>query len=122
MNLYIAEKPSMARELAACLQVKGNGNGFIQTAGGVVTWLFGHVLEQVEPEVYDPKYKVWRVEDLPIVPRKWKLEVNPKTIQQFNIVKELIRRADIDVIVHAGDPDREGQLLVATKSPSSESC
>ena len=112
MNLYIAEKPSMARELAACLQVKGNGNGFIQTAGGVVTWLFGHVLQQVEPEAYDPKYKAWRVEDLPIVPHKWKLEVNPKTVQQFNIVKELIRRADIDVIIHAGDPDREGQLLV----------
>ena len=100
----------MARELAACLHVKGNGNGFIQTAGGVVTWLFGHVLEQVEPEAYDPKYKAWRVEDLPIVPHEWKLEVNPKSVQQFNIVKDLIARAD--VIIHAGDPDREGQLLV----------
>ena len=110
MNLYIAEKPSMARELAACLKNPQKGNGYIQTAGGVVTWLFGHVLQQVEPEAYDPKYKAWRVEDLPIVPRKWKLEVNPKTVQQFNIVKNLIARAD--VIIHAGDPDREGQLLV----------
>lgn len=110
MKLYIAEKPSMARELAACLQNPQKGNGFINTAGGVVTWLFGHVLQQVEPDVYDPKYKSWRVEDLPIVPDKWKLEVNPKTVQQFNIVKELISRAD--VIIHAGDPDREGQLLV----------
>lgn len=112
MKLYIAEKPSMARELAACLKNPQKGNGYIKTAGGVVTWLVGHVLEKADPEAYDPKYKAWRVEDLPIVPRNWKLQVNPKTIQQFNIVKELIRRADIDIIVHAGDPDREGQLLV----------
>ena len=104
MKLYIAEKPSMARELAACLKNPQKGNGYIKTAGGVVTWLFGHVLEQAEPEAYDPKYKSWRVEDLPIVPRKWKLEVNPKSVQQFNIVKNLIARAD--VIIHAGDPDR----------------
>jgi len=112
LKLYIAEKPSMARELAACLQVKGKGRGFILTAGGVVTWLVGHVLQQVEPAAYDPKYKSWRADDLPIIPRQWKLEVNPDTAEQFQIVKELIRRADVDVIVHAGDPDREGQLLV----------
>lgn len=100
----------MARELAACLQVQGKGKGFILTAGGVVTWLVGHVLEQVEPAAYDPKYKSWRADDLPIIPRQWKLEVKPDTAEQFQIVKELIRRAD--VIVHAGDPDREGQLLV----------
>ena len=110
MRLYIAEKPSMARELAACLKNPQKSNGFIRTAGGVVTWLFGHVLRGVEPDAYDPKYKSWRAEDLPIVPTVWKLEVNPATIQQFQIVKELISRAD--EIVHAGDPDREGQLLV----------
>lgn len=102
----------MARELAACLQVQGKGKGFIQTAGGVVTWLIGHVLEPVKPAAYDPKYKTWRAEDLPIVPRRWKLQVNPSTAEQFQIVKELIRRADVDLIIHAGDPDREGQLLV----------
>lgn len=110
MKLYIAEKPSMARELAACLKNPQKGNGFIKTAGGIVTWLFGHVLQQVEPDAYDPKYKMWRAEDLPIVPKVWKLEVNPATVQQFNIVKSLIEKAD--EIIHAGDPDREGQLLV----------
>ena len=110
MKLYIAEKPSMARELAACLKNPQKGNGFIQTAGGVVTWLFGHVLEQAEPDAYNPKYKIWRADDLPIIPQEWKMEVNPSTVQQFQIVKDLISRADI--IVHAGDPDREGQLLV----------
>ena len=113
MKLYIAEKPSMARELAACLDKNPRKDkGFIQTAGGVVTWLFGHVLQQVEPDAYNPKYKSWHAEDLPIVPREWKLEVNPATVQQFQIVKQLIDRADVDEIVHAGDPDREGQLLV----------
>ena len=110
MRLYIAEKPSMAREIAACLKNPQNGNGFIKTAGGVVTWLVGHVLRQVEPESYDAKYKNWRVEDLPIVPTVWKLEVNPDTAAQFQIVKNLIQKAD--EIIHAGDPDREGQLLV----------
>ncbi|MBR7025534.1 MAG: DNA topoisomerase III [Selenomonadaceae bacterium] len=110
MKLYIAEKPSMARELAACLKNPQKGNGFIKTSGGIVTWLFGHVLQQVEPDAYDPKYKIWRAEDLPIVPKTWKLEVNPSTVQQFQIVKELISEAD--EIIHAGDPDREGQLLV----------
>lgn len=110
MRLYIAEKPSMAREIAACLKNPQRGKGFIKTSGGVVTWLVGHVLRQVEPESYDAKYKVWRTEDLPIVPKIWKLEVDPKTAEQFNIVKELIK--DATEIVHAGDPDREGQLLV----------
>ncbi|MBE8955408.1 MAG: DNA topoisomerase III [Quinella sp. 2Q5] len=110
MRLYIAEKPSMARELAAVLKMRRKGQGFIETAGGVVTWLIGHVLQQVEPAAYDPKFRTWRAEDLPIVPDVWKLEVNPKTEDQFRIVKRLIGQAD--EIVHAGDPDREGQLLV----------
>ena len=110
MKLYIAEKPSMARELAACLKNPVRANGYIKTDGGIVTWLFGHVLQQVEPDAYDPKYKMWRVEDLPIVPKNWRVEVNPATVAQFNIVKNLIAKAD--EIIHAGDPDREGQLLV----------
>lgn len=100
----------MARELAACLKNPQKANGYIKTAGGIVTWLFGHVLQQVEPDAYDPKYKMWRADDLPIVPKNWKLEVNPATVAQFQIVKTLIGKAD--EIIHAGDPDREGQLLV----------
>lgn len=110
MKLYIAEKPSMAREIAACLGNPKKSKGFIKTSGGIVTWLFGHVLQQAEPEVYDEKYRKWRTEDLPIIPIVWKLEVNPNTVEQFNIVKNLVDKAD--EIIHAGDPDREGQLLV----------
>ena len=110
MRLYIAEKPSMAREIAGCLKNPKRGDGFIKTEDGVVTWLVGHVLQQVPPEGYDARYKNWRADDLPIVPKIWKLEVNPKVSDQFYIVKKLVAQAD--EIVHAGDPDREGQLLV----------
>ena len=112
MRLYIAEKPSMGREIAACLAPPHNVNGksFIATGDGVVTWLYGHVLEQDEPEDYDPKYKRWAVEDLPIIPSDWKLHVVEDSSAQFDVVKKLIGKAD--EIVHAGDPDREGQLLV----------
>ncbi|WP_315436501.1 DNA topoisomerase III [uncultured Selenomonas sp.] len=111
MRLYIAEKPSVGRALAACLPAPHKkGAGWIETGGGVVTWLFGHVLRQAEPEEYDPKLKRWRAEDLPILPTEWRLVVNESAAQQFAVVKGLIERAD--EIVHGGDPDREGQLLV----------
>ena len=111
MRLYIAEKPSVGRALAACLPAPHRkGSGWIETGGGVVTWLFGHVLRQAEPEEYDAKLKRWRVEDLPILPGEWRLVVNESAAQQFGVVKGLIARAD--EIVHGGDPDREGQLLV----------
>lgn len=111
MRLFIAEKPSMGREIAANLPgPQRKGNGFIETAAGTVTWLFGHVLRQAEPQEYDAKYKIWRAEDLPIIPQQWRLLVSESSAKQFSVVKQLISRAD--EIVHAGDPDREGQLLV----------
>ena len=112
MRLYIAEKPSMGREIAKCLKTPHDtGNkGYIATAEGVVTWLYGHVLRAAEPEEYDLKYKNWNALDLPIVPNPWKMIIDPKASQQFYIVKKLISEAD--EIIHAGDPDREGQLLV----------
>ena len=111
MRLYIAEKPSMGREIAKILGAPvRKGDGFLETPNGVVTWGFGHILRQAEPEEYDEKYKKWRTEDLPIVPREWKLMVAESCRKQFGIVKGLIERAD--EIVHAGDPDREGQLLI----------
>lgn len=111
MRLYIAEKPSMGREIAKCLAGPArNGNGYIETAEGVVTWCFGHILRQAEPEEYSASYKKWSEKDLPIVPDHWKLIISESSAKQFAIVKNLIARAD--EIVHAGDPDREGQLLV----------
>ena len=101
----------MGREIAANLPgPQRKGNGFIETGAGTVTWLVGHVLRQAEPQEYDAKYKIWKAEDLPIVPQKWQLLVAESSAKQFHIVKGLIDKAD--EIVHAGDPDREGQLLV----------
>ena len=111
MRLYIAEKPSVGRELAKCLTGPvTRRDGYLVTKDGVVTWLFGHILRQAEPEEYDPKYKRWRADDLPIIPEHWKLFVDKDCEKQFAIVKSLIEKAD--EIVHGGDPDREGQLLV----------
>ena len=111
MRLYIAEKPSMGRELASCLAGPiQRKDGYLVTGDGIVTWLFGHILRQAEPDEYDGKYKLWRAEDLPIIPGEWKLLVAKDCEKQFAVLKGLIARAD--EIVHAGDPDREGQLLV----------
>lgn len=111
MKLFIAEKPSMARELAKCLpQPQQKGRGCIKTGGGIVTWAYGHVLQQAEPQEYDLKYKRWNAADLPIIPQEWKLLVSPDSKEQFNLICTLIQEAD--TIVNAGDPDREGQLLI----------
>ena len=113
MRLFIAEKPSMAREISKCLPENKNiqkRNGYFIQGDDVVTWVVGHVLHQAEPGDYDDKYIRWRPQDLPIVPDEWKLLVTDSSRQQFEIVKDLISKAD--VIVNAGDPDREGQLLV----------
>lgn len=111
MRLFIAEKPSMGREIAKCL--KGpyiNHNGYIETKEGLVTWAYGHILRLFEPEDYDENLKLWKEIDLPILPKKWQMMVDEKAKTQFQIIKKLIEKAT--EIVHAGDPDREGQLLI----------
>jgi len=112
MKLYIAEKPSLGRAIAEALPgPQRKGDGYIQASNGdVVSWCIGHLLEQAEPEAYDPSYKKWRLEDLPILPQTWQLKVKKQTAKQFGILKKWIQQAD--QLVHAGDPDREGQLLV----------
>ena len=101
----------MGAEIAKCLTGPiVRRDGCLETKDGIVTWGFGHILRQAEPEEYDARYKMWRAEDLPIVPGEWKLLVDASCAKQFAIVKGLIAQAD--EIVHAGDPDREGQLLI----------
>lgn len=112
MILYIAEKPSVGRAVADVLpKPHQKGDGFIKAANGdVVTWCVGHLLEQAEPDAYNPDFKKWRREHLPIVPTKWKHVVKPATQKQFNVIKRLINEAD--ELVNMGDPDRVGQILV----------
>ena len=111
MRLYIAEKPSMGAEIAKCLTGPiQRKDGYLITKDGIVTWAFGHILRQAEPDEYNAAYKKWNVADLPIIPAKWKMIVDESCKKQFGIIKNLIDKAD--EIVHAGDPDREGQLLI----------
>ncbi|MWJ28414.1 DNA topoisomerase III [Halomonas sp. ZH2S] len=111
MRLIIAEKPSLARAIADALPGGSRREeGAIVCGESVVTWCLGHLLEQASPEVYDAADKQWRLDRLPIVPQRWKLTPRAKARGQLAIVRRLLKQA-ADV-VHAGDPDREGQLLV----------
>lgn len=110
MRLFIAEKPSLALAIANGLGNKGKKDGYFDCGNDIVTFCFGHIMQQCSPDEYDEKYKQWKMETLPILPEKWKLKVTPSCAKQFKIIKELVKKADI--IVNAGDPDREGQLLV----------
>lgn len=113
MRLFIAEKPSVARVLAAELGNVRKGDGYLQCGDGdFVTWAFGHLLEMAMPENYDPAFARWRTEDLPILPKEWK--VLPKNDEgakkQLALMGRMLAKAD--EVINAGDPDREGQLLV----------
>ncbi|KAF1680681.1 DNA topoisomerase 3 [Veillonella sp. R32] len=113
MRLFIAEKPSMGREISKYLPEQSRvqkRDGFIVQGDDVVTWAFGHVLEQAEPGDYNERYKRWNAADLPIVPEEWRLLITKSSEKQFYTIKKLIEEAD--EIVNAGDPDREGQLLI----------
>ena len=112
MRLFIAEKPSLARAIADVLpKPHRRGDGYIACGSDdVVTWCVGHLLEQAQPDSYDNRYARWSLADLPIVPEKWRLQPRPSVAKQLNVIKTLLEKAS-DVI-HAGDPDREGQLLV----------
>ena len=112
MILYIAEKPSQGRAIAAALpKPHRSGEGYIAVGNGDhVSWCIGHLLEQAEPDAYDPAFKQWQLQHLPIIPEQWRLQPKPKTRSQLSVLRKLVKQAD--QLVHAGDPDREGQLLV----------
>ena len=119
MRLFIAEKPSVAKAIAAELGVTGRGEGYIDCGASRVTWCFGHMLEQAEPDAYlgddvpasaATGRKLWRAEDLPIIPGVWQLRPRADAKAQLAVIGRLLKGAS--EVVHAGDPDREGQLLV----------
>lgn len=112
MRLFIAEKPSLARAIADVLpKPHRRGDGYIACGNDqVVTWCVGHLLEQAQPDSYDSRYARWNLADLPIIPDKWRLQPRPSVAKQLKVIEGLLQQAS--VVVHAGDPDREGQLLV----------
>ncbi|WP_392551567.1 DNA topoisomerase III [Orbus wheelerorum] len=111
-KLFIAEKPSLARAVADVLpKPHQKGDGFIRVGNGdIVSWCIGHLLEQAPPDSYNERYKKWQISDLPIIPQSWVLLPKNSTQKQFNVLVGLIGKAT--EIVHVGDPDREGQLLI----------
>ena len=111
MRLFIAEKPSLARAIAAVLpQPQKASRLYIEAGNDVVAWAAGHLLEQAMQEKYDEKYKRWSLADLPIIPEEWKMLVKKESRDLFDNLKTLLKKADS--VVNAGDCDREGQLLI----------
>lgn len=109
--LVLAEKPSVARDIARVLGAKRSADGFIEGDKYVITWALGHLVTLADPDAYDDKYKAWRLEDLPMLPEKMKLVVIKQTSKQFRTVSKLMGRADIDRLIIATDAGREGELV-----------
>ncbi|MFH6569202.1 DNA topoisomerase III [Pseudomonas kulmbachensis] len=109
MRLFLCEKPSQAKDIAAVLGASRRGDGCWVGPNATVTWCIGHLLETAPPDAYDERYKRWVLADLPIIPEKWKMRVKPKTASQFKAVRRLLGEASELVI--ATDADREGEMI-----------
>lgn len=111
-KLYITEKPSVAAEFAKALKINGKKkDGYIESEDAIVTWCVGHLITMSYPEVYDPALKKWTMESLPFLPKEYKYEVIQSVKKQFNIVKELLNRPDVDTIYVCTDSGREGEYI-----------
>ena len=110
-SLIITEKPSVAQEFARILGVSGRNDGYIESSDYVITWCVGHLVEMVYPEVYDEKYKKWKLEDLPFLPKDYKYDVIPAVSRQYDVVHKMLHREDIDTVYWAGDAGKEGQTI-----------
>jgi len=116
-RLYITEKPSVAASFAGALGVQissaDRGRGYAETATTIITWCFGHLVTMAYPDVYNPEYKSWRVEQLPIIPKEYKYVVidNNGTVKQFNVIKSLMCRKDVEMIYACTDSGREGEYI-----------
>ena len=111
-KLIITEKPSVAMEFAKVLKINSNRkNGYIESDDWIITWCVGHLVTMSYPEVYDEKLKFWRLDTLPFIPHEWKYEIIPAVQNQFNIVKSLLQREDVEEIYNAGDSGREGEYI-----------
>ena len=111
-NILITEKPSVAMEFSKVLKENGiRKNGYIESTNWVITWCVGHLVTMSYPEKYDEKLKYWRLDTLPFMPKEYKYEIIPSVEKQYNIIKELITRDDIDCVYVATDSGREGEYI-----------
>ena len=111
MQLVIAEKPSVAKNIANAIGAYQERNGYLESREWIVSWCLGHLAEYADPENYDDKYSSWNFDDLPIIPDPWRLNVSRDKKQQYTVLKELMHRADIAGIINACDAGREGELI-----------
>lgn len=110
-SLVLAEKPSVARDIARVLKCGKKLNGALEGEKYVVTWALGHLVTLADPEEYDKKYKEWKMEDLPMMPKKMELVVIKQTAKQYQAVKTQLFRKDVSEIIIATDAGREGELV-----------
>ncbi|WP_414047543.1 DNA topoisomerase III [Macrococcus equi] len=110
-SVVLAEKPSVARDIARVLNCNQKKNGYMENNQYIVTWALGHLVTNADPEQYDSKYKTWEMKDLPILPERMKSVVIGKTRKQFNVVKSQIERQDVKEVIIATDAGREGELV-----------
>ena len=110
-KLVITEKPSVAQSIAKVLSATKRRSGYLEGNGYLVSWCIGHLVELAPPDYYDERYKKWKKGDLPILPANWKYTVSHGTKKQFNILKELMNRDDVDSLICATDAGREGELI-----------
>ena len=111
-KLLITEKPSVAMEFAKVLKINTNRkNGYIESEDWIITWCVGHLVTMSYPEIYDEKLKFWRLDTLPFIPKEWKYEIIPAVQKQYEIVKSLLQREDVEEIYNAGDSGREGEYI-----------
>ena len=109
--LVIAEKPSVAQSYAKNLSAYKREDGYLEGGSCIVSWCLGHLAEYAQPEEYDPKYGKWQFDDLPILPETWKLKVSKDKKKQFEVIKTLMNRSDVEYLVNGCDAGREGELI-----------
>ena len=109
--LVIAEKPSVAQSYAKNLSAYKREDGYLEGESCIVSWCLGHLAEYAHPEEYDPKYEKWQFDDLPILPEAWKLKVSKDKKKQFDVLKGLMTRSDVEYLVNGCDAGREGELI-----------
>ena len=109
--LVIAEKPSVAQSYAKNLSAYKREDGYLEGESCIVSWCLGHLAEYAQPEEYDPKYEKWQFDDLPILPEVWKLKVSKDKKKQFEVIKTLMNRSDVEYLVNGCDAGREGELI-----------
>lgn len=111
MKLVISEKPSVAASIANVIGASEKKDGYFEGNGYMVSWCIGHLIELAQPQDYDESFSKWNYDSLPIIPEEWKYVVKSDTAKQYKILKELMKRNDVETVVCATDAGREGELI-----------